>query len=123
VDGIVIEGRSAVDESMLTGESLPVNKSAGSEVIGATINKQGRLVIEATRVGAETALAQIIRLVQQAQGSKAPIQRVADQVSGVFVPVVIALAAITLVCWLPRAGLHSMINMVAVLVIAYVRWD
>ncbi|MBZ0288997.1 MAG: heavy metal translocating P-type ATPase, partial [Anaerolineae bacterium] len=78
VDGVVIEGRSSVDESMLTGESLPVTKSVGSETIGATVNKQGRLVIEATRVGSQTALAQIIRLVEQAQGSKAPIQRVAD---------------------------------------------
>src|SRR5690606_34993985 len=100
VDGIVIEGRSSVDESMLTGESLPVNKETGSEVIGATINKQGRLVIEARRVGAETALAQIVRLVEQAQGSKAPIQRIADQVSGVFVPIVLVLAALTFLGWL-----------------------
>src|SRR5690606_13633960 len=77
VDGVVVEGRSSVDESMLTGESLPVGKSVGAEVIGATINKQGRLLVEATRVGSETALAQIVRLVEQAQGSKAPIQRVA----------------------------------------------
>ena len=100
VDGIVMEGRSSVDESMLTGESLPVNKQTGSEVIGATINKQGRLVIEARRVGAETALAQIVRLVEQAQGSKAPIQRIADQVSGVFVPIVLVLAALTFLGWL-----------------------
>ncbi|PJF20431.1 MAG: heavy metal translocating P-type ATPase, partial [Phototrophicales bacterium] len=95
-DGIVHDGRSSVDESMLTGESMPVNKSVGDEVIGGTINKQGRLIIEASRVGAETALAQIIRLVQQAQGSKAPIQRIADQVSAVFVPIVIFLAVLTL---------------------------
>jgi Cu+-exporting ATPase len=121
VDGTVIEGHSAVDESMLTGESLPVSKRVGSEVIGATVNKQGRLVIEAARVGSETALAQIIRLVQQAQGSKAPIQRVADQVSGVFVPVVIGLALITFLGWyfLSDIGFtESMIHMVAVLVIA-----
>jgi P-type Cu+ transporter len=121
VDGVVIEGRSSVDESMLTGESLPVNKSVGSDVIGATVNKQGRLVVEATRVGAETALAQIIRLVQQAQGSKAPIQRVADQVSGVFVPVVILLALITFAGWYVFSDVgftESLINMVAVLVIA-----
>ena len=95
VDGNVIEGRSAVDESMLTGESLPVDKKPGDEVVGATLNKQGRLKFEATKVGAETALAQIIRLVQEAQGSKAPIQRLADQVAAVFVPVVIAIAMVT----------------------------
>ncbi len=121
VDGVVTEGRSAVDESMLTGESLPVNKATGADVIGGTINKQGRLVVEAARVGSETALAQIIRLVQAAQGSKAPIQRVADQVSGVFVPVVMALAALTFGGWLivGQAGFtQAMIHAVAVLVIA-----
>jgi Cu+-exporting ATPase len=121
VDGVVIEGRSSVDESMLTGESLPVNKSAGSEVIGATVNKQGRLVIEARHVGAQTALAQIIRLVEQAQGSKAPIQRVADQVSGVFVPIVLVLAALTFIGWLliGQVGfVEAMVHTVAVLVIA-----
>ncbi|MCB9453337.1 MAG: copper-translocating P-type ATPase [Anaerolineaceae bacterium] len=121
VDGIVVEGRSAVDESMLTGESLPVNKSVGSEVIGATVNKQGRLVVEATKVGAQTALAQIIRLVEQAQGSKAPIQRVADQVSGIFVPVVITLATLTFLGWLiiGQVGFtQAMVHAVAVLVIA-----
>ncbi|HUN09023.1 MAG TPA: heavy metal translocating P-type ATPase [Aggregatilineales bacterium] len=121
VDGMVVEGRSSVDESMLTGESLPVHKETGSEVIGATINKQGRLVIEARRVGAETALAQIVRLVEQAQGSKAPVQRVADQVSGVFVPVVLVLAALTFLGWLliGQVGFTAaMVNAVAVLVIA-----
>ncbi|MFW5709423.1 MAG: heavy metal translocating P-type ATPase [Chloroflexota bacterium] len=120
-DGIVIEGRSAVDESMLTGESIPVDKSRGSEVIGGTINRQGRLVFEATRVGAETALSQIIRLVQQAQGTKAPIQRIADQVSAVFVPIVIVLAAITLIGWLALgqvAFTEAILNTIAVLVIA-----
>jgi Cu+-exporting ATPase len=121
VDGVVIDGRSSVDESMLTGESLPVNKNIGSEVIGATINKQGRLVIEATRVGSQTALAQIIRLVEQAQGSKAPIQRVADQVSGVFVPAVLLLAALTFIGWLLIGQVDfvtAMVHTVAVLVIA-----
>ncbi len=121
VDGIVVEGRSAVDESMLTGESLPVDKKPGDPVIGASLNKQGMLTFEATKVGAETALAQIIRLVQEAQGSKAPIQRLADQVAGVFVPVVILIAALTLLTWWFVVGegfTPAMIRMVAVLVIA-----
>ena len=121
VDGVVIEGRSSVDESMLTGESLPVNKETGSAVIGATVNKQGRLVVEAQKVGAQTALAQIVRLVEQAQGSKAPIQRIADRVSGVFVPVVLVLAALTFLGWLVigQVGFTvAMVNAVAVLVIA-----
>lgn len=121
VDGVVIEGRSSVDESMLTGESLPVNKTVGSETIGATVNKQGRLVIEATKVGSQTALAQIIRLVEQAQGSKAPIQRVADTVSGIFVPAVLGLAALTFLGWLliGQVGfVTAMVHTVAVLVIA-----
>ncbi len=121
VDGIVIDGRSSVDESMLTGESLPVNKTAGDEVIGATVNKQGRLVVEAVRVGAETALAQIVRLVEQAQGSKAPIQRIADRVSEIFVPAVVLLATVTLLGWMfiGQIGFAAaMINAVAVLVIA-----
>ncbi|MFQ3565839.1 MAG: heavy metal translocating P-type ATPase [Aggregatilineales bacterium] len=120
-DGIVIEGRSAVDESMLTGESLPVNKQPSSEVIGATVNKQGRLVIEVTRTGSATLLAQIIRLVEQAQGSKAPIQRIADRVSGVFVPIVIVLAVLTVIGWLTIGGAtftQALVNAVAVLVIA-----
>ena len=121
VDGVIIEGNSAVDESMLTGESIPVDKEKGDPVIGATINKQGRLKFEAHKVGAETALAQIIRLVQEAQGSKAPIQRLADRVASVFVPIVIAIAALTLLVWwfVVDAGFTpSMIRMVAVLVIA-----
>jgi Cu+-exporting ATPase len=121
VDGVVVEGHSAVDESMLTGESLPVDKKPGDQVVGGTINKQGLLRFEATRVGAQTALAQIIRLVEEAQGSKAPIQRLADRVSAVFVPVVIAAAALTFLAWLIIGGVgftQSMIYMVAVLVIA-----
>lgn len=121
VDGVVTEGRSSVDESMLTGESLPVSKSVGTPVIGGTVNKQGRLVAEATRVGAETALAQIIRLVQDAQGSKAPIQRVADQVSAIFVPVVLALAALTFIGWMLIGQVpftEAMLHTIAVLVIA-----
>jgi len=99
VDGVVVEGRSAVDESMLTGESLPVEKGPGDPVIGATLNKLGLLKFEATKVGKETALAQIVRLVEQAQGSKAPIQKLADQVSAVFVPAVLATAALTFLAW------------------------
>jgi Cu+-exporting ATPase len=121
VDGVVIEGRSSVDEAMLTGESLPVGKQVGSEVIGATVNKSGRLVIEASRVGSETALAQIVRLVEQAQGSKAPIQRIADQVSSVFVPTVITLALLTFLGWffIGQVGFTTaMVHAVAVLVIA-----
>ena len=121
VDGVIIEGNSAIDESMLTGESIPVDKGKDDSVIGATINKQGRLKFEAHKVGAETALAQIIRLVQEAQGSKAPIQRLADRVASVFVPAVIAIAAVTLLVWwfvVDVGFTPSMIRMVAVLVIA-----
>ena len=121
VDGVIIEGNSAIDESMLTGESISVDKGKGDPVIGATINKQGRLKFEAHKVGAETTLAQIIRLVQEAQGSKAPIQRLADRVASVFVPAVIAIAMVTLLVWwfvLDAGFTPSMIRMVAVLVIA-----
>jgi len=100
VDGVVVEGRSMVNESMLTGESLPVEKKAGDNVTGATLNQQGALKIEATRVGKETTLAQIIKLVEDAQGSKATIQKLADQVSAVFVPVVIGIATVTFLVWL-----------------------
>jgi Cu+-exporting ATPase len=128
-DGVVTEGRSAVDESMLTGESLPVEKTPGAPVIGATLNKSGLIRFEATKVGRETALAQIIHLVEEAQGSKAPIQKLADQVSEVFVPIVIGAAILTFLVWFfimpaPPAGAgvnaftRALINMVAVLVIA-----
>ncbi|GAB4547870.1 MAG: heavy metal translocating P-type ATPase [Anaerolineales bacterium] len=124
VDGVVVEGRSAVDESMLTGESLPVEKKPGEAVIGATLNKLGLLKFEATKVGKETALAQIIKLVEDAQGSKAPIQKLADQVSGIFVPAVIAIALVTFAGWyffapqVDEQFTRALINMVAVLVIA-----
>ncbi len=121
VDGVVVEGRSAVDESMITGESLPVAKETGDEVIGATINKTGSFKFRATKVGKDTVLAQIIRLVEEAQGSKAPVQRLADKVASVFVPSVISIALLTFLGWflLGGAGLdRALINMVAVLVIA-----
>lgn len=129
VDGVVVEGRTAVDESMLTGESLPVEKKVGDPVIGATLNKMGLIKFEAVKVGRETALAQIIKMVEEAQGSKAPIQHLADQVSSFFVPVVILLAVLTFLYWLfiSRIPLQveelsvftrALINMVAVLVIA-----
>jgi Cu+-exporting ATPase len=122
VDGRIREGHSAVDESMLTGESLPVDKNPGDEVIGATLNKSGSFLFEATRVGEETALAQIIRLVEQAQGSKAPIQRLADKVAGIFVPVVMGIAVVTFLIWFfwgpSPAFTFSLLNFVAVMIIA-----
>ncbi|MEZ4736936.1 MAG: heavy metal translocating P-type ATPase [Caldilineaceae bacterium] len=120
VDGVVTEGHSAVDESMITGESLPVEKAVGDTVIGATINKQGLLKFKATKVGKETALAQIIRLVEQAQGSRAPIQRVVDQVAAYFVPAVIGLALLTFAAWWLVGGdfVPALIRLTAVLVIA-----
>ncbi|MCY4073665.1 MAG: heavy metal translocating P-type ATPase [Chloroflexi bacterium] len=121
VDAIVNEGRSSVDESMLSGESMPVNKKTGDEVIAGTVNQQGRLIAEAQRVGKDTVLGQIIRLVEAAQGSKAPIQAIADRVSAYFVPLVIVLAIITLVGWLAVGGANlptAILNMIAVLVIA-----
>lgn len=120
VDGVIIEGHSAMDESMITGESLPVDKTVGDEVIGATINKQGRLKFEATKVGKETALSQIIRLVEQAQGSKAPIQRLVDQISAYFVPAVIVIALATLGIWWAVGGefVPALIRLTAILVIA-----
>jgi Cu+-exporting ATPase len=111
-----------VDESMLTGESLPVDKNPGDEVIGATMNKSGSFTFEATRVGEETALAQIILLVEQAQGSKAPIQRLADTVAGIFVPIVMGLAVLTFIIWFfwgpPPALTFALLNFVAVMIIA-----
>lgn len=121
VDGVVIDGRSAVDESMITGESLPVDKKPGDSVVGGTVNKEGLLRFETARIGKDTALAQIIRLVEQAQGSKAPIQALADKVSAVFVPVVLGVALLTFAGWMVFGGgkfEQAMINAVAVLVIA-----
>jgi P-type Cu+ transporter len=121
VDGIIVEGRSALDESMITGESMPVSKGPGDEIIGATINKEGMIKFEATKVGKNTTLAQIVRLVQEAQGSKAPIQKLADQISAYFVPAVIGIALVTFAGWLIIAHADwtgAMINAVAVLVIA-----
>ena len=122
VDGIVTEGTSAVDESMLTGESIPVEKMADSPVFGATINKTGSFRFRATKVGTDTALAQIIKLVQEAQGSKAPIQRLADQVASYFVPIVMGIATVTFGVWLfagpSPAFTYALLNLVAVLIIA-----
>ncbi|MFC4306669.1 heavy metal translocating P-type ATPase [Cohnella boryungensis] len=122
VDGAVLEGVSSVDESMLTGESLPVEKKAGDAVIGATINKNGMLRIKATKVGKETALAQIIKVVEEAQGSKAPIQRVADVISGIFVPIVVGIAIVAFLVWYffvnPGDFAGALEKAIAILVIA-----
>jgi P-type Cu+ transporter len=122
VDGRVISGESAVDESMITGESVPVTKREGDEVIGATMNTSGSFRFEATKVGEDTALYQIMKMVEEAQGSKAPIQRLADRISAVFVPAVIGVAAVTFVVWLllgPAPALtFALLNAVAVLIIA-----
>ena len=119
-DGVVEDGASAVDESMLTGESVPVEVGPGDRVVGATVNEGGRLVVRATRIGADTQLAQMARLVEQAQAGKAPVQRLADRVSAVFVPIVILLAAATLVFWLVRSGdvVYAFSAAVSVLIIA-----
>ncbi|MFD2330125.1 heavy metal translocating P-type ATPase [Cohnella sp. GCM10020058] len=122
VDGEVLEGSSSVDESMLTGESIPVEKKAGDSVIGATVNKNGRLRLKATKVGKETALAQIIKVVEEAQGSKAPIQRVADVISGIFVPIVVGIAAAAFLVWYfwvtPGDFANALEKGIAILVIA-----
>ena len=122
VDGVVVEGRSAVDESMVTGESMPVTKEVGAKVIGGTMNQSGALVIEARKVGRDTMLAQIVQLVAEAQRSRAPIQRLADQVSGWFVPAVIAVALLAFAAWAiwgpePRFS-YGLVAAVSVLIIA-----
>src|SRR2546426_1526629 len=122
VDGVILEGTSSLDESMLTGESMPVDKGSGDQVIGATLNKTGYFRFKATQVGADTALARIVRLVEEAQGSKPPIARLADQVAAVFVPIVIAVAVLTFGLWLAfgpePAFTKALLNFVAVLIIA-----
>ncbi len=122
VDGVVLDGRSAIDESMITGESIPVEKGPGDAVIGATINKTGSFKFRTTKVGKDTVLAQIIKLVEEAQGSKAPIQRLADVISSYFVPAVIGIATVTFVVWWlfgPEPSFtHGLLNFVAVLIIA-----
>ncbi|MGG0453133.1 heavy metal translocating P-type ATPase [Priestia megaterium] len=122
VDGEIIEGQSALDESMLTGESVPVDKNIGDKVIGATLNKNGFLKIKATNVGRETALAQIIKVVEEAQGSKAPIQRLADYISGIFVPIVVGIALLTFFVWYiwiaPGEFAPALEKLIAILVIA-----
>ena len=122
VDGVVLEGKSSVDESMITGEPIPVEKNTGDRVTGATLNANGSLIIQADRVGADTLLAQIVRMVSDAQRSRAPIQKLADKVAGYFVPIVIAAAILTFVLWAtvgpaPRLA-HALINAVAVVIIA-----
>lgn len=127
VDGVIIEGKSSVDESMITGEPIPVDKEIGDTIIGGTINKQGAFKFKATKVGSETLLSHIIKMVEEAQGSRAPIQRLADQISGIFVPVVLVLAVLTLIVWviigsqfmpLNEAFSLGLVNFVGILVIA-----
>ena len=120
VDGVLVEGHSSVDESMITGESIPVEKSKGSKVIGSTINKTGSFKFKATKIGKDTALAQIVKLVEQAQGSKAPIQELADKISAYFVPIVMIIAVVATIIWasLGFGFLFSFTIFVAVLIIA-----
>src|SRR5262249_40184070 len=126
VDGVVLSGTSSVDESMITGESIPVEKGADDALIGATVNQQGLLHLRATKVGGDTVLANIIRMVEQAQGAKAPIQRLADTISSVFVPTVLVIATLTFIVWALIGNLSgakdswitAIVAAVAVLVVA-----
>ena len=122
VDGVVRDGSSYVDESMITGEPLPVGKEAGDKVVAGTINSRGTFVLETTGVGSDTLLARIIRMVQQAQGSKAPVQRIADRIAAIFVPTVIGIALLTFALWLAIGGMdyfsYALLSAVSVLVIA-----
>ena len=122
VDGTLLQGSSSVDESMLSGEPIPVEKNAGDRVLAGTINQKGAFTMEATSVGGTTVLAQIVQMVQSAQGSKAPVQRIVDKISGIFVPVVVLLSFLTFVCWLVIGGesyfSDALLSAVSVLVIA-----
>ena len=122
VDGKVTKGDTSIDESMLTGESIPVEKSSGDSVIGSTMNKNGSIMIEATQVGGDTALSHIIKVVEDAQSSKAPIQRLADIISGYFVPIVVSIAVITFIIWIifvhPGQFEPALVSAISVLVIA-----
>lgn len=120
VDGVIVEGESSIDESMVTGESIPTDKTVGSQVIGSTINKSGTFIMKASKVGSDTVLSQIIKLVEEAQGSKAPIQRLADVISSYFVPTVLILAILTFLGWIALTGsfVGGLISMITVLIIA-----
>jgi Cu+-exporting ATPase len=120
VDGVIVDGESSVDESMITGESIPVDKTIKDQVIGATLNKTGSFVMKATKVGSDTMLSQIIKLVEDAQGSKAPVQRMADTVSSYFVPAVLIISVLTFIGWIVLTGsfINGLVSMIAVLVIA-----
>src|SRR5699024_10343514 len=122
VDGLVIKGTTSIDTSMITGESMPVTKFENDEVIGSTMNKNGVITMEATKVGKDTALSSIVQVVEQAQGSKAPIQRLADTISGYFVPIVVAIAILTFIVWITLVQVgqieHALVASIAVLVIA-----